>query len=375
MAEEIVAIKIIGDEFKSTGKTTTSEAAGGAGNMVKGMGGMMKTVLSGIGIGSVIGIVAMIAGNMKSLMNLVGSIIKMISFLVKPIADVIMVLLMPILMMLKPVVLMVNQIMAPFIKLGMQLMREGMTMMAGGNMVGGAAAMGAGASVMMSGLSSVIVALSGGIINMLIDVSGQMLTLSLNMLVNIMATMLATVFPFFSGALMTGAENINLWVSNAIGFGVDNMKLGVDAIFGEIMAVFAANAAMAGETFGINTDEFQADALDNITNIFSGTDGLQQHWADVIGFGAGFGKIANEEISGLLGVDGLDGTFTTEMINFKEDGTSIIEETVTSFKDAMAKLSDDPPEFGSGKFGGTGAGGSWDSPTQITRGPSFSGDY
>jgi len=334
MTEEIVAIKIIGDGFSGSGGSSSSSGSssvGGAGGMLKGMGGMLKGVMSALGIGSVIGIVVMIAGNLKSLMNIVGSIIKMISYLVKPIADVVMILLMPILLMLKPIVVMVNQIMAPFIKLSMQLMREGMTMMGEGNMVGGGMAMGAATQVIMNGLSSVIVALSGNLVNMLIELSGQMMTMMLQSMVGIIGALFGGVLGAFGVDVESTVTTVNDWIANAIGLGTEELTLGIDAIFGELMAVFAGQSAFLGEMFGINTNEFATNALKNITNIFDGAEGLTQHWANIIGMGQGFGGQAGAALTTLWGEDGLGGELTTGLGEFQETGVSAIGNAVSAF--------------------------------------------
>ena len=345
MTEEIVAIKIIGSNMSgiSGGTSSGGASASGAGGAVKGlvggMGGMLKGLMSALGVGSVVGIVVMIASQMKSLLGVIGQIIKMVAMIIKPIADVVMILLMPILMILKPIVMVVNQIMAPFIKLSMQLMREGMKSLAGGDS-SGAAAMGAGISVAMLGLNSVIVGLLGGVIRLAIDLSYDMLKNALLALVSIMGALLGPLLGVFGIDITDQIVVMKEGITTGIGFLKDSALLGVDAIFGTVMAGLAGQAAMLGETFGVETSAFQTKALKNITNLFSGGDtDLAGVWKKQIGIQAGFGKIAKDAIDGVLGEkDGLSGEFTLKMGEFQTKGVGAVGSAVTALNAEWDKL-------------------------------------
>jgi len=112
----------------------------------------------------------------------------------------------------------------------------------------------------------------------------------------------------------------------------------VDAVAGTGVAVLASQSAMLAETFGVNADEFRVDAVSMMTKVFTGAEGLGPMWDKMIGTGQGFGQTANTSIKEMMGVDGIGGTFTTEMDNFKTKGVNSVRSAVTDINAEWDKL-------------------------------------
>jgi hypothetical protein len=355
MQEEIAVIKIIPDSVSVNSKASPSSSGGGAGGgLLSGMSDMLEGVLKAIGIGSVVGIALMIVSHFKSLIGVVSNIIKMVAYIIKPIADVVMMLLMPILIILKPIMQLANQIMAPFLKLSMQVMREGMKMMAEGNIAGGAAAMAGAGGIAMAGLNSVILGLLGGLINVAIDLAAQMLSQGLQALVGLLAVMLEPLFNIFGASAiekiqgLLGEEGtINKFIMGGADIVKDTIAMGI----GTAMAEMIGMATMLGETFGVETKEFQDKAMNNIKTLFNPTDGLVKIWEDQIGMKEGFGKMAKDSIDGVLtGPDGIENTFSLGMDNFKDTGKAKIASAVDAFNAEFDRMRKASSSSGGGGF-------------------------
>jgi len=349
--EEIVAIKIIGSDMNgisSGGPKGSASSGGGIGSGFVGkMGGMMSGVLKTLGIGSLIGIVVMIVGSFKSLLNLVSNIIKVISMILKPIADVVMILLMPILMILKPIMQIANQIMAPFIKLSMQVMREGMKMMASGDVAGGASAMLGAGAIAMQGFNSVIIGLLGGVMNVLIDIITQASSLLMNSMVNILFGMFGGILSMFGVDVGAAYTSITTQINENMAMGNQFMKDGVALIMGNAMVMLASNAAIIAEGFGVNSESFQASAAKNIEKIF-GESKLGKTWEDKIGMVTGFGALAAQSMRNVMGEGGLSGTFDDAMQTFGTEGKEATVTALAGIKDTFIKtIQDIAKEIGS----------------------------
>jgi len=342
IAEEIVAIKIIGSNMSGItgGSSPSSGGAGGISStkgMVSGMGGMLKGLMGSLGIASGIGLVVMIVGQFKALLNIVGQIIKMVAMVLKPIADVVMILLMPILMILKPIVQIANQVMAPFIKLSMQLMREGMTRLSNGDSTG-TGAMLSGAMVGIQGLNSVIVALLGGVIKMAISLTFDMLKNGIVVLVGALGTLIAPIAEWFVGDISGTITGIQEKIKLGMDAAKEGTLLGIDILYGNVLAGFGAQTAMLAETFGVDTKKFGKKAAENIEKLF-GKSGLGGTWEEKIGVGAGLGKIAKDSLDKLFKEDeGLTKALTDGIVTFKSEGEKAIGGAIESFNSLWDQL-------------------------------------
>jgi len=341
MADEVIAIKIIQDENSVGATKSSTPSTGGSGNLVSGMGGMFKTVLSGLGIASIVGIVAKILSINKGLMSVVGGIIKMVGYLLKPITDVIMILLYPILLILKPIMLMVNQIMRPFIRQAMLVMKEGASQISGGNIGGGLATIAGGVSIMTSGLQVVINALLAGlikgVISSVLQLSGMLLATLFGLIIDIFSPILSMLGveteglkTFVFDTIMSGATWISAQVNSA-----------VDSVFGSLSAVATGNAAFISELFGLDSTEFQKDAVSMLKNVFiDASDSISNSWGTLVGTTAGFGKIANITLKQTLyaSEDSLANNFGSGMDKMKEYGSGKISSAVDAFNSEFDKL-------------------------------------
>ena len=340
MADEVIAIKIIQDE-NSVGTAKSSTPSTGGGNLVSGMGGMFKSVLSGLGIASIVGIIAKILSANKGLMSVVGGIIKMVGYLLKPITDVIMILLYPILLILKPIMLMVNQIMRPFIRQAMLVMKEGASQVSGGNITGGAAAIAGGVSIMLNGLSVVLYALLAGVIKgvlgSIIQMAGMLLSTILGLLIDIFSPILSML-----GVNVTGLkENVSSTIMEGATWISGQVNSVVDGVFGTLSAVATASAAFTSEMFGVDAKDFAKDAVKVLKDVFvDAPDSISNSWGTIVGTGVGFGMAANLMMKQTLtsGNDSISSNFGEGMDEMRRNGVSKISDAVSAFNGEFDKL-------------------------------------
>ena len=340
--DDVIAIKIIpeGSIGSGSGRSSSKSSASTPDNITKGMGSAFGGVMKGLGIASIVGMIAKIVSMNKGLMSVLGGIIKMVGYLLKPITDVIMVLLMPILLVLKPIVMMVNQIMAPFVRQAMLMMREGAAQISGGDVSGGLETITGGVSVMMSGLQVVIngllSTLLSGTIQSMLQIGGQFLIVVINSMLEFMRPLLQMFGVNVDAAKLFVSNNIND-ATNSLSTEVGGI---VDGVFGTISASASGNAAMISELVGVDSKDFQISANKVLKDVFNDApNSIKGTWKSMIGTEAGFGKTANDSINSLIGgADGLDTTFTNGMIDMQNHGVTKISAAVTAFNDEFDKL-------------------------------------
>jgi len=340
MADEVIAIKIIQDENSVGTAKSSAPSTGGSGNLVSGMGGMFKTVLSGLGIASIVGIVAKILSVNKGLMSVAGGIIKMVGYLLKPITDVIMILLYPILLILKPIMLMVNQIMRPFIRQAMLVMKEGASQISSGD-PRGLETIAGGVSIMISGLSVVLFALLAGVIK---GVIGSLVEMAGLLLVTISEILIDIFSPILSN-LGVNVTDLKKTVGDTITTGTTFIKTkvnaAVDTVFGTLSAAATAEAAFTSEMFGVDAKDFGKDAVKVLKNVFADApDNITKNWEDLVGTGIGFGMAANLTMKQTLtsGDDSISSNFGKGMDEMRRKGVTKISDAVNAFNDEFDNL-------------------------------------
>ena len=207
------------------------------------VGKAIKSVLTGLKIGSGIGIVVQLLESFQPLMKVIGSFLKVLSLLLSPIQYLVTGLLVPVLLFLKPLALLVKKLMLPFFQLAMQSMVKGSEKVSEGDTAGGMAYILLGAGILISGLSTVFLALSFEL---------------LNMVTNLVANLLLLILSIF---LPISDENINSILSN-----LDTLMSTVQGtMLEQIINGITATAALVG----LDSTQFENDAKSALSNALS----------------------------------------------------------------------------------------------------------
>jgi hypothetical protein len=245
----------------------------------------LKSVLSGMKVGSGWGIILEIADGMKGLMQMVGVLLKLITNLMSPIANVIMGLLYPILLILKPLTIGLQRLMQPFFELGLDAMRQGAEMAVDGDLTGATEMFMAGAAILLGGLGTVIAASTYTTV-----------TTFASLILELMLTIMGFIIP------------ISEEKKNEI---LEEAQLMWGTMFGSFLSMGVDNIAGIATMLGVDTGDFEKEAKEGIYTFLLGEDGVEKLLTDET---LNYTEIQEIAIKDMLGTGSVGLTTTTQTL-------------------------------------------------------------
>jgi len=349
------AATLIGESVKGTGikaapDTTLDDDASPAkamGGMAKGMGGLMK--MAGKMLGS-ISLIAVVVEVFKPVLDILQSGVKLLSELLRPISDLLMFLLRPLLVLIKPIISTFRVLMAPFKQAAQQLSMAGTQALMDGNVTAGMEMLMASAGVLLGPFITIIVGEA-------LKIATSALLGTIEMLVSTLLTLFAPIIDWFGG-------------------NTEQMKSQLSDMFS--VAREGANEAITG--LELAALQKMADGVNVVMDKFKGkypeyTSNLEHITTDFSELSAGADTATTnlDILEDSLDISSSVDAFVKEMdkvrkaldkksktsSQFINTGAGTSSQYSTNLKDVGGEKSTTRPGFGSGRFRGSGAGGSW----------------
>jgi hypothetical protein len=271
----------------------------------------LKSVLSGMKVGSGWGIILEIADGMKGLMQMVGVLLKLITNLMSPIANVIMGLLYPILLILKPLTIGLQRIMQPFFELGLEAMRQGAELMVDGDLAGATEMFAAGAAILLGGLGTVIAA-------------------SMYTTVTTFASLILELMLLIAGTIIPISEEKKDEI-------MEEAQLMWGTMFGSFLSMGVDQIAGLANLVGLDTAVFEKDAKEGIFNFLLGEDGVEKLLTDET---LNYTEIQEVAIKDMLGTGSVGLTSTTQTLadDLGKAGVSKVNQILAEAREKAAAI-------------------------------------